>query len=111
MVQVAEYRLPVPPEVAPRLRQYLDWLEVSGAEVLGAEFQVWNLTIGYAGTVDLLVRFRDGSIWVIDLKTGKGLYGEHALQLIDVEFYGRVLRSARLHDGSTLTLARALSRS
>ena len=68
--------------VVPRLAQYLDWLTVSGAEILGSEFQVWNLTKGYAGTVDLLVRMRDGSIWLIDLKTGKGVYGEHALQLI-----------------------------
>lgn len=72
----------VRPDVAPRLRQYLDWLTVSRAEILGAEFQVWNLTAGYAGTVDLLVRFPDGSVWVVDLKTGKGVYADHALQLM-----------------------------
>jgi hypothetical protein len=72
----------VSPEIAPRLRQYLEWLAVSGAEILGAEFQCWNLTVGYAGTADLLVRFPNGSVWVIDLKTGKGVYGEHALQLM-----------------------------
>lgn len=54
--------LEVPPEVAPRLRQYLDWLAVSGAEVLATERQVWDLTLGYAGSFDLLVRLRDGSI-------------------------------------------------
>lgn len=72
----------VPPEVAPRLRQYLDWLRTSGAEILASEFQCWNLGIGYAGTADLLCRFPDGSIWVVDLKTGKGIYGEYALQLM-----------------------------
>lgn len=72
----------VPPEVAPRLRQYLDWLAASKAEILAAEFQVWNLTIGYAGTCDLLARFPDGSIDVVDLKTGKGIYGEYALQVM-----------------------------
>lgn len=72
----------VPPNVAPRLRQYMDWLEVSGAEVLASEFQCWNLAVGYAGTADLLVRLRDGSVWLVDLKTGKGVYGDHALQLI-----------------------------
>lgn len=72
----------VPAAIAPRLGQYLDWLAVSGAVVLASEFQIWNLTLGYAGTADLLVRMRDGSIWLIDLKTGKGIYGEHALQLI-----------------------------
>jgi hypothetical protein len=74
--------LDVPAEVAPRLRQYLDWLAVSGAEVLAAERQVWNLTLGYAGTFDLLVRLRDGTIWLVDIKTGRSAYPEHALQLL-----------------------------
>lgn len=79
------------PEVAPFLRQYLDWLQRSGAEVLAAEFQVWNLTQGVAGTVDLMVRFSDGSIGIVDLKTGESLYGEMALQLtayLMAEFVG-----------------------
>jgi hypothetical protein len=69
-------------DIAPHLRQYIDWREKSGVEVLASEFQVWNPTVGYAGTCDLLGRFPDGSTWVIDIKTGKGTYGEHALQLM-----------------------------
>lgn len=69
-------------DVAPFLRQYMDWCAVSGVEILASEFQCWNPTVGYAGTCDLLGRFPDGSIWVVDLKTGKGVYGEHALQLM-----------------------------
>lgn len=72
----------VGPDIAPRLRQYLDWRQKSGVEILASEFQVWNPTVGYAGTCDLLGRFPDGSTWVVDLKTGKGVYGEHALQLM-----------------------------
>lgn len=68
-------------ELRPRLRQYRAWLASSGAEVLAAEFQVWNLAVGYAGTVDLLCRLRDGSVWIVDLKTGKGVYADHALQV------------------------------
>lgn len=82
----------VPSDVAPRLRQYLAWLSSSGAEILASEFQCWNLTAGYAGTADLLCRFPDGSIWVVDLKTGKGIYSEHALQLMGylmAEFVGQ----------------------
>lgn len=70
----------VSPDVASRLRQFYAWLAESGAEVLGSEFQVWNLGLGYAGSVDLLVRFPNGAVYVIDLKTGD-LYLEHALQL------------------------------
>lgn len=76
----------VGPDVAPFLRQYLDWLNESGIEILLSEKQVWNPTIGYAGTFDLIGRMRNGTIWLIDLKTGKGTYPEHAFQL---EAYGR----------------------
>lgn len=71
----------VPAEVAAPLRQYLDWLDRSGAEVLLVERQVWNLTVGYAGTFDLLARFADGSLWIVDIKTGNGVYADHCLQL------------------------------
>jgi hypothetical protein len=66
----------------PRLRQFRAWLARSGAEILATEFQVFNLSVGYAGTGDLLVRFPNGQVWLLDLKTGKGTYSEHALQLV-----------------------------
>jgi hypothetical protein len=81
----------VGPDVAPYLRQFLAWTEASGVEALGQELQVWNLTVGYAGSVDLLARFPDGSIWVVDYKTSKGTYAEHLLQLLPylmAEFVG-----------------------
>lgn len=81
----------VGPDIAPRLRQYQAWLTESRAEILGSEFQLWNLTVGYAGSADLLCRFPDGSIWIVDLKTGKGTYAEHLLQLepyLMAEFVG-----------------------
>lgn len=65
----------------PRLAHFQDWLDVSGAEVLGAEFQIWNPTVGYAGTGDLLVRLRNGRVIMVDLKTGKGVWVEHVLQV------------------------------
>ena len=81
----------VEPAVRPRLLQFRHWLSVARPEVLASECQVFNLTHGYAGTFDLLARFADGSIWLIDLKTGKGTYSEHLLQLLfyrNAEFVG-----------------------
>jgi hypothetical protein len=77
----------VGPDIAPRLRQHQAWSRDAGVEVLAREFQIWNLTVGYAGTVDLLGRFPDGSVWVVDDKTGgddwdEGLYPEQVLQLV-----------------------------
>lgn len=68
--------------VRPRLIQYRDWLTVSGAQIIGAEFQCWSPSIGYAGTCDLLVRFPSGAVHVVDIKTGGSIYAEYALQLV-----------------------------
>jgi len=78
-------------EIRPKLRQYLAWLEASGVEVLLKERQVWNLELGYAGSFDLLCRFPNGELWIVDLKTG-GAYADHNLQQIAylmAEFIGQ----------------------
>jgi hypothetical protein len=75
----------------PRLRQYLDWAEKAKPAIIGTEFQVWNLTVGYAGTIDLLCQLADGSVWLVDLKTGGGVYADHAIQIAayaNAEFVG-----------------------
>lgn len=66
----------------PRLAQYHDWLAASGVQVLASEFQCWSPSVGYAGTADLLVQLPNGRIFVVDIKTGKGVWSEHALQVI-----------------------------
>jgi len=79
-------------EIVPRLSWFIGWLKASGCKILAQEFQVFNLTHGYAGSVDLLVEFANGQIWLIDLKTGAGTYFEHALQVTayrNAEFVGK----------------------
>ena len=74
-------------DIAPFLVQYKRWLAESGVEIMLAERQIWNLTQGYAGTFDLIGRFKKSNrIFCVDIKTGKGTYPEHALQL---EAYAR----------------------
>jgi hypothetical protein len=75
-------------DVAPILKQYLSWLASTGANIVLKERQVWNPTVGYAGTFDFICDFakRPGDFWLVDLKTGSGTYPEHATQL---EAYGR----------------------
>lgn len=72
----------VDPLVRPRLLQFRHWLSVARPRIVATECQVFNLTVGYAGTFDLLCQFSDGSYWLLDLKTGKGTYPEHLLQLV-----------------------------
>jgi len=100
------------PDAVPYLAQFYDWLRASGVNIIATEQQVWNLSIGYAGTFDLLCEWPDGTIDVIDLKTGRGTYTDHALQLVSyalAEFVGfdnvvdRPLTKA-LHAASSMSL-------
>lgn len=71
-----------PADVAPFLLQYRHWLSDTGIDILLVERQVWNEEVGYAGTFDLIGRFpKTKKVWLIDIKTGSGIYPEHALQL------------------------------
>ena len=77
----------VPAERAPFLLQYRHWLSESGYVVDMQERQVWSPTHGYAGTFDSVGHFKSRSDrWLLDLKTGRGTYAEHALQ---TEAYAR----------------------
>lgn len=62
--------------------QYHDWLQTMNARILWQERQVWNLTYGYAGTADALVLLPDGRIICVDWKSSRGVYLDHAIQLI-----------------------------
>jgi len=83
-------------EIALPLAQYYDFLDRSKARVLLTERQVFNLKMGYAGSLDLMAAFRPPFVssprkLVIDIKTGKGLYIDHAIQLMayaGAEFIG-----------------------
>lgn len=79
-------------EVRSRLAQFLDWKRVSGVRVLAAEAQVFNLTVGYAGSLDLIGEFPSGRRALIDTKTGNSVLAEHVLQVVGyrgAEFSGR----------------------
>ncbi len=68
-----------------KVQAYEDWLRLHNVRVLLSERQCWNLSVGYAGTMDLLADTRLGR-FAIDIKSGKGVYSEHALQ---IEAYAR----------------------
>lgn len=69
-------------EIRDRLRHFFAWLEESGAEILLSEFQVFNLALGYGGSGDILCRFPNGELWIIDLKTGDEAYSDYLLQQV-----------------------------
>lgn len=69
-------------DIARKLGSFHHWLARSGARILRHEYRIYNLTVGYGGTVDLLVVLPNGRVFVVDIKSGKNLWGEHALQVM-----------------------------
>jgi hypothetical protein len=70
----------VPEHIAGHVQGYIDWLDRENPEVLATECAVGSRKWQYAGTFDLIARFR-GATWLLDIKTASGVYGDNALQL------------------------------
>jgi len=85
--------LPVSQEYADTLAAFAGFLQAQGGSqamnaegvasppvIVSSEKAILNLSEGYAGTFDLLMQVK-GELWLIDVKTGKGVYPDYALQL------------------------------
>lgn len=59
--------------------QFKNFMEVEKPEVLASEFTIWSYKHGYAGTGDLLWKWRD-LVWLVDSKTGNRCYPKVAMQ-------------------------------
>jgi len=74
--------LPVSQEYQDTLTAFAGFLEACGGSqsIVSSEKAILNLSEGYAGTFDLLMH-KDEQLWLVDVKTGKGVYPDYALQL------------------------------
>ena len=70
----------VSPEQEPFVASYLRFITDWAPEFKLVEAMVFSLTHRYAGTLDLVCKI-DGETWLLDIKTGKGIYPDMALQL------------------------------
>jgi hypothetical protein len=68
-------------EVMPWFRQYLAFEKRFQPVWEQLESTVWNRTLGYAGTMDGLMRLPNGRRYLVDFKTGNGVYPEYGMQL------------------------------
>jgi hypothetical protein len=60
---------------------FQDWWNESGLKVVRSEQPVWDIELGYAGTVDVIVEAPDGSLGILDVKSSKSVYDTHHLQV------------------------------
>ena len=76
-------------------RAFQGFLEAQGARIVSSEHMVWS-EVGYAGTYDLILEMphtpencraddctapTGPQLWLVDIKTSKGVYPDYALQL------------------------------
>jgi len=70
--------------------QFHDFVDTVKPKWIAAEAVVFNRAHGYAGTLDAICTIDDDT-YLVDVKTGKGVYAETALQLVayrNAEFMG-----------------------
>lgn len=59
---------------------FVKWAEDYEVKFLQAELRVYSRKYWYAGTLDLLVEIA-GKVYIVDVKTGGGIYPEHFFQM------------------------------
>lgn len=79
----------VPADLEDALRGYAAWIDEFDPRVMLSEAMVANREMWYAGRFDLVATI-GADVWLLDIKTSSGVYGETALQLAAyarAEFY------------------------
>ena len=59
---------------------FVRWWKEAKPTVIAREVTVWNDSVGYAGTVDLVCCVGE-EVWIVDFKTSQYLWPEHELQI------------------------------
>lgn len=69
-------------EATHAVASFLEWWRCAHFEIVALEQPVWHGELGYAGTLDMLVRDPlTGKLGVFDIKTSKAVYPENGLQV------------------------------
>ena len=72
----------VPDELVDYADPFLRWVEEWEVEPIASEAVIANRKWWYAGTLDLIVRLRGGTVAVVDIKTGQsGIWPDACLQV------------------------------
>jgi hypothetical protein len=75
---------PLPPmseTIKARVEAYADWWKASGWTLRVSEAYIVSPALRYGGTFDLLAKDADGRTVLADIKSGRAVYREAALQL------------------------------
>ena len=92
-------------QTRPYIRQVHHFLAETGWKIAAQEFQCFNLSVGYAGTADVIFETPDGRFVLGDWKSSKNVYVDHVVQLhayLGGEFIGT---AGKVDDRLTAMLA------
>jgi len=70
----------VPAELADHVAHYVEFLDAFNPQPILVEAVVYHCEYGYAGSLDLVASI-GGETWLLDVKTGKGVYADTAYRL------------------------------
>ena len=70
----------IPREASSYMTQFTRFMMEKRPVWVESEVTVWSRSLEYAGTADFIAQI-DGLTWLVDIKTGKGVYPEFGLQL------------------------------
>ena len=95
-------------EIDGWLRQYLAFEQRFQPTWELLEATVWNETYGYAGTMDGLMRLPNGRRYLVDFKTGNGVYPEYGMQ-VEALARGEIIIDPETGDETPMTQVDALA--
>lgn len=84
---------------------FLDWEKENALEYLHLEFPVISHEYRYGGLVDIIAR-KNGSKWMLDIKTGNNLYPEHIVQLAAYNHAYEEQEQLQVHEWHLLQLSK-----
>jgi len=75
-----EFIKPEDPVVLDCLNKFITWWTKGGFTKIASE-KIVCLPGGFAGTIDLVAKDKEGRVWLIDIKTNNGIFVSHVHQL------------------------------
>ena len=69
----------IPTDALLQLEYFMEWQDHFKPKILVSEGTIFNRTYNYAGTLDIVATI-DNLNWLIDVKSGSGVYPEYAMQ-------------------------------
>lgn len=90
---VAGEQADVPDHLQGVAQRYADWLDEWDVEPVAVERPVCHVEYRYAGTFDLIADLKDGVRWLLDIKSGSGVYDSHVLQLAGYRYAEKMLHA------------------